>query len=577
MKSLSILPNRVLLKFSTVSTIFVVFVILFLIFLRNYIPINVLSLPFDDELFIRRAEVILSGEIYQFISGYNPLVKGVAYPWLLVLTNFLHINPLVFILVMTSIAFCAIAYISLGKKNIIYVNVVVLIALSDPSLLKSPASRIARESFYGLCLLLILIGIIMLIKILQNKNAKYFQIFLVAIFTGLILFIAQNIREERIWIYLNVILFIVSATAIIIKDKKDNLKKLIFFIFILFVSFTLFTNILKIFHNNIYNVYLTSTTIEGEFPKLLTNLASIDTGDPERSYVSITGSKRFAAYEVSPQFTKLKNYLEGPGGMWVQFGCANSNVCDDYANSYFHVALREAIKTQGYWQDQKQAQDFLLSINLEIETACQEKTINCVRALPLARGLGVTKISGSQILEVGNYISMFIKVSINNWDSSLSLRDWDGKFKEGSYYSPISDNSWEIWQTVINSLPPKQENFAQEYNFKTAKTTSYLQLWNFLHSIIIKVGLVFLIILNFLWVLKKIRLNIIKDIIVLSNLLLIIWLTRGVLLSFNSVTNLISINEYYSLPGRIFLSLAIAFSITAGLATLRHFALQKRL
>lgn len=560
MRIYKLLAGKSLFFAAILSSILVTLWLFFIFYLRNYVPINVLSLPFDDELFVRRADVILNGDLFSFVSGYNSLVKGVAYAWLLVLSHFLNVNPLIFTLFLLVVGVYLIAFSIFSKKQIVLVNLTVFITFLDPFFLKGPASRIARESFYSAALLLTLGFIILLIKYLDQKKLSKLTLGSVAFLSGFFLFITQNTREERSWILLNVLIVLILVLCAL-KDKvKKNIFLVVLFSLILFLSYSTFMYALKIFHDGVYNVKLTSTTIEGEFPRLLSNLSSIDAGEPEIRYVSITASKRRIAYEFSPSFKLLEQYLEGPGGMWIQFGCDNAQICDDYANSYFHVALREAIKTEGFWQTQDQAQEFMSRVNSELESACSTNLIRCARALPLAKGLGVTKITINQIVDSLSFFVKYIHLSINNWTLDASLKTINLRFQENFYYSEINNESWAIWGNVITNLPSNQEEYKASYNYKTGKTLGPLQLWNYLYTYILKIGLASLIFLNLVIILKRNSNSINRHLLLISNAMLLVWLTRGLILSLNSTTNLISISEYYSLPGRIFLSIAIALA-----------------
>ena len=569
MKLYNTLKSKFSQKSSFIIVGFLLLIIMFFVYLRNYVPINILSLPFDDELFIRRADLINRGELTTFTSGYNPLVKGVAYPWLLVVANFFEINPILIPFSILILCVCLIAYFLLTKKQLIFVCLAIFLVFLDPSPYKSAASRVARETFYAAGLLLTITGIIIFALMLNNKILSIQKQLTLGIFSGFFLFVTQNIREERVWIYLSVAITIaISYFILMIKSKKHFIYFLLFASLMIISHFS-FTNIIKYFHSNIYGVYLTSTTIEGEFPRLLSNLSSINVGVSERQYVAITAQKRIVAYGVSPTFNLMSDYLEGPGGMWVQLGCDNSDVCDDYANSYFHVALREAMKINGFWQNQKQAQAFMAVINDEIESACKAGKIECSTALPLARGLGVTKISRDQVIDSGFYLKEYIIMSINNWDVSYSFKDTNLRFQENYYYTNISEESWNIWSNVVTSLPLSQRVFADQYNYKIGKITGLLSLWNYLYSYILKVGIVILSLMNLLYFAKKLINKTSKQALLIANITFLIWLTRGLLLAFNSSTNFVSISEYYSLPGRVFLSITISLAIISFILTVK--------
>jgi len=364
------------------------------------------------------------------------------------------------------------------------------------------------------------------------------------------------------------LLFFVVLTIKFRKNAKTYWMKIAIIFLTIVASYFLFMTALKYFHKNIYEVKITSTTIEGEFPKLLSNLASIDASEPERQYVSITRQKRELAHSISPNFKKLQDYLEGPGGMWIQHGCEISGVCDDYANSHFHVALREAIKLQGFWETQLAAQNFMAQINMEIEESCINKLISCSTPLPLARGVGVTHISTSQIIETSKYFNLYFFQSLNGWDSTRIFDKKRIQFREANYYTYINQESWIIWQGVISSLPVTQEEFAAEFNFRTGKTIGYLEVWNYLYSIFLYLGLIIFIIINILWLLKKAESQNVKFMILISDLFFLVWVSRGLLLAFNSVSNFISINEYYSIPGRVFLPISLSLACIAFLLTI---------
>jgi len=533
-------------------------VILFFLYLRNYLPIHVLSLPFDDELFVRRAAINLNQELLTNLSGYNQLVKGVVYPWFLTATSYFKFNPILVVYIILIILLYILFYNLFEKKFAFFIPIALVLTLFDPSPFKSPASRVARESLYQLTILFVVTLLIVIYRQIMIPNLRKIALLALSFGCGLFLFLAQNIREERSWVFL---IFLVTNVIIFLKIYMNNSRKIkviAIALGLILLSYLSFMEILKSFHMSVYNVRLTNATTEGEFPNLLANLSSIDTGELERSYVSVPYSKRIAAYEVSPSFAELEDYLEGPGGMWVQFGCDNAQVCDDYANSFFHIALREAIKSKGYWTTQDQAQNFMFQINTEIEKACNDELLRCVTPLPLAKGLGVTKISTDQLLDSTNFLREYFRQSINGWGLIPNLQIENINFREGNYYPKIMDDSWVIWKNVITVLPKNQDVYEQKFNFKVGKTIGFIEIWNYIYSYFLKFGLLIFIVANLTILFQKVKSRRLKQLILFGNLFIFIWLSRGILLSLNSVTNLISINEYYSLPGRVFLSISIS-------------------
>ena len=71
----------------------------FLLLLRELLLINTRNLPFDDGLFVGRAESLIGNTEKTLGStrGFNPLVKGQVYPFILEVANYLNMSPVVLV------------------------------------------------------------------------------------------------------------------------------------------------------------------------------------------------------------------------------------------------------------------------------------------------------------------------------------------------------------------------------------------------------------------------------------------------------------------------------------------------
>ena len=307
---------------------------------------------------------------------------------------------------------------------------------------------------------------------------------------------------------------------------------------------------LKNYNQDIFGVSLTSTTIEGEFPKLMSNLSSIDVLEEFNPYVSISEEKRMIAYEISPTFKLLKNYLEGEGKAWIQFGCENSQTCEDYANGWFHVALRVAIDDLGFWITQKDAQDFMFKVNGELESACNSGRLDCTEALPFAKALGVTKVTTGQLLQSLGFLRIYIDRSIFGWNRGPG---------EYSPFVVMDERQWQRWNYVVKSLPVSQAEYQNQYNNRIALFNPIYQKWVILYNGIILIGILAMLVVLFKFIFDRKRFNKIELLLIsIACYSLFIWFTRGALLAVNSATNFISITEHYALPGRVFLSVSLS-------------------
>jgi hypothetical protein len=521
-----------------------------LILLREALLINVRNLPFDDGLFIGRAEALI-GDTEKTLGstrGFNPLVKGQVYPFILEISNFLNLNPLVMVYFSFLTAITLIfLYLNKNSRDIILLPFILLVLL-DPSPFSSQASRISREFTYGVIVLFLFAIIIKLKSSLSSGNIemKLSRKFLFGTFLGLIIFLANNTREERIWIYL-----IVLSGLIWVLSKNDNsIKSLTIITIILVFVYSILTFNLKNYNDNIFGVRLTSTTIEGEFPRLMSNLSSIGTSEKFNPYISISESKRKIAYENSPSFSSLSQYLEGEGKAWIQFGCQNSQTCDDYSNGWFHVALRVGIDNLGYWNTQKNAQNYMGKVNSELENACNLKQMTCTRTLPLAKALGVTKISGEQIFSSLNFLKLYMKNSFLGWNRSS---------QEFVAHEVMDEKQWERWSYVIKSLPKSQVQYENQFNNRISKFNVLYEKWVTIFVYIKLIAILFMFYILYRYFRHRNEFgkheSLLFSVAVFS---LFIWFTRGILLAINSATNFISISEHYALPGSAFLSISLS-------------------
>ena len=290
-----------------------------LLFLRELALINVRNLPFDDGLFVGRAESLIGNTEKTLGStrGFNPLVKGQVYPFILEISNFINTNPLVFVLALYWITLTVLtAFLYYHLRDVRIILFFTLFVVLDSGPFSEQASRIGRELFYGITVLF-LFALLVKLKFLFSQNTNKVQIIskiIYGILLSLILFLANNTREERPWIFLILITGIIWIVGFKIKLITQFITILLVFI----ASYFIFNQGLKIYNQNIFGVKLTSTTIEGEFPKLMSNLSAISTKEKFNAYVSISEGKRKIAYENSPSFQLLSNYLEGEGKAWTE-------------------------------------------------------------------------------------------------------------------------------------------------------------------------------------------------------------------------------------------------------------------
>ncbi len=551
----NILKNKVSKPFNQFLILFALFILLILVIIRRWLPINTLVAYFDDGLFMSRAEFILSGNLGEINWGFNALVKGTFYPWFIVLGNKLNFNPiflsyLILILIMTLLGLI-VFYIT---KNVIIPLLLIIFVVADPVYFSEGAGRVMRElPQQNLVLLFFVLYnlIFYVVSKLQNRNSKYFLI-LLSFTSGLILALAINVREDNIWIYsaytLNILILLFSR-------KFKSLQ--IVYVNALIIT-TLFISIqsVKAINNRFYEVSVQNSTTEGEFPKMMLNLSSIKTSEGNIRYSAIDKAKRKIAYEVSPSFAELKDYLEGPGQAWVQFGCQDSNVCEDYSNGWFHVALRVAMREIGWWETEKIAQEKMRQINLEISNACDKKLIICTKGIPFGPAYGNQFISKQEIVGSLPYFSQYVTASLNNWGTQRQVSS-STIFKT----EVMPEDLYTSWKETIPSLPFGQNQYIEKYNSRYLILQPYLNLWSGLYSILLKIMLIINLLVPILMLYFKSRLKFNIYLISTYLVFLYLWASRGVFLALNSSVNFKSVSITYALSGRVFLTCFLVLGI----------------
>ena len=526
---------------------FTLLVISGLIILRRWLPVNTLVAYFDDGLFLSRAEFILSGQLGEINWGFNALVKGTFYPWFIVFGNKINLNP-IFLTYLTLVLLVLLLGFIVYKinKKIIFSVVLIIFTLADPLYFSDGSSRLLRELTQQNLVLFFLILLNSTFYLISRSKISLFVLGALSIATGLVLAISINVREENIWIYsaysINVIILFLS--------RKFKITQIVSINLIIIITLFISIQLVKTINTNFYEVSLQNSTTEGEFPKMMLNLSSIVTSQGNVRYSAIDKNKREIAYKISPSFAQLQPYLEGPGQAWVQFGCQDSNTCDDYSNGWFHVALREAMRNIGWWDTEKIAQEKMGVINDELSKACEEKLITCKRGVAFGAAYGNQFISFQEITDAVPFFSQYVDSSLNNWGIQREVNE-STIFKT----EVMPEDLYTSWKNTIPSMPAGQNQYIDKFNSRYLALQPFLNYWSSVYSIILKILLIVNIAIPFLIIFNRFKIEVNVFIAATYLTVLYLWLSRGIFLSLNSSVNFKSMGLNYALSGRVFFSI----------------------
>lgn len=552
--------------FNLVLVFTAVLIISTLILIRRWLPINTLVAYFDDGLFLSRAEFILSGQLGEINWGFNALVKGTFYPWFIVIGNKVNLNPVFLsylVLVLVILLFGSIIYSS--TKSVLLSLGLILFITADPVYFSEGASRMVREFTHQNSILLFFVCFNVLFYFLDRSKASYFLLFSLSIISGLVLAISINIREESIWIYSAYVVNII----ILFLSRKFTTKQILYVNIIIIITLFLSIQIVRSINSYFYEVRLQNSSTEGEFPKMLLNLSSIETSKGNVRYSTIDVTKREIAYKISPSFAKLQPYLEGPGQSWIQFGCQDTKTCDDYSNGWFHVALREGMRNMGWWDSEKIAQEKMLQINYEIVKSCEEKLIKCRKGIAFGLLNGNQFISYEEITDSFPFFFQYVKSSLNNWGIQREVYE-STIFKT----EVMPEDLYTSWKKTIPSMPDGQNQYLDKYNSRYLTLQPFLNYWSSTYSMLLIILSIFNILNLFLLIFYKFRIKLSFFLLSTYLIFLYLWVFRGLFLSLNSSVNIKSVILSYALSGRVFLpgflflGLIIFFSILRQHSTL---------
>ena len=230
-------------------------------------------------------------------------------------------------------------------------------------------NHVLTDNMYAAILPMVLGGLIFVLLRSRLRDALW---------TGAVLGILWNVREESILIVLLLAVFLVlfffrsfsntrswkaSAGAI----WKPALT--LFGVLALFVLAVDFANYC------VFNAFSKSEFSAPSFNAAYKALLRIRPNKVIR-YVPISKETRARAYEVSPTFARLKPELEGKTGEgWEYQGRVSLGIHNEIAGGWFFWALRDAANKIGVHKSAYEAASFYWQIADEINRACDEKRL----------------------------------------------------------------------------------------------------------------------------------------------------------------------------------------------------------
>lgn len=324
--------------------------------------------PYDDNLYLYGAENFDKyGTLGDYL--YHPLLK---LPGLSIFIAFLKKLGLPYIITLNFLYFFSVCYLGYIAYRLTQSRWVLIcgffIALVNPIPISSDWFFVMREPISCIADILILASSLFLAK--NGLNRKSFPHLIVL---GLVFLATQFLREEDIlrWAYLLVFSLLILWQN---KFQRKFVVVTISFLSVLFLLYQLTDLNYRTFVNKTYGLPIKQEILEGELPKLLSNLRSISVGKENRM-ATIKWDALSKLSSSVPEFKQIYDHLPIPSAN--SLSCNRLGVCKEWSYGYLVFWILSATTDSGVATNLVQAQKFYHILNDKINEKCSRKEINC--------------------------------------------------------------------------------------------------------------------------------------------------------------------------------------------------------
>ena len=441
----------------------ILFISIFKISTAYFIPFSILpNSPHDDFLFFNLGTYISE---FKWLGPYNnfTLIKGPVFPIFIGSSIMFQIPLRIFeALLIVSASF----YFMLFLKKINLNNYVLLIFFAVliffPFQYTSVEFRILRQIIYPWIILIIFTSLINIVFIVLRDNVSKInkKLVLHICILSLSIFTFHFTREEGIWLFPFLFLFILLIFYLFYKAHKTKL-----FIKILFIStliFLLLTSLLKAFN---YIAYETTTINEFKNSDYVYGYSSLFLfGEDDDTFYAPTKSSWEKMFLISPAAEELSKYIYSDAYKgWTATGCnglrnghhrtLKTLDCDDrMVSAFFLWAIRDAIWEAGY-RTPSDVFKFMRRLGDELHNACNLKYIGCKKVYQV--------MTPQYTFDFKRYENL-----LENFKLAFSLSRESNRSNDAISHPPEL-KIYEIAQKInANAFRPIQENLDIPENFK---------------------------------------------------------------------------------------------------------------
>jgi hypothetical protein len=362
--------------------LFVILSVLFRLWLLGAYELYIHFSEHDGGLFISLAHHILNGE-WLGPYDYRTLIKGPIYPLFIALSYLLRI-PLLFAQHLLYCLACVVFAHAVGSrlKNRVHQFFVFFLLLFNPFAADYPLFYIPYRM--GLYVPLVVFFFGTLIETINPRKISLIYSLRWSTYLGISYTLLWYTREESVWVVPS-LLFGLLCFLLPLKEERLHFIKRLAVVIIPFIVWGTGTLSLSLLNQHYYGVsHIIDIKSEG-FSSAYGGILHIKKDNPKPRVV-VTHKMRAQAYEVSPTLKKLYPYLDGKRRM-------------SWQNSFFMWGLRRGLHIGEFATNAQEVEEFWLKIGSELQQACDDGRLECVRSKPSIRPLWHSSFNKPALVE----------------------------------------------------------------------------------------------------------------------------------------------------------------------------------
>jgi hypothetical protein len=329
----------------------------------------------DDGLDMALGRHLWQGE---WLGPYNQftLKKGPGYPAFLAVAAWLGISiSLAHALLHCSVVTLFMALSHHFMKSRVLSALMFILLLWLPIAFTQPLLRVARNTIYYAQALLFIALLAYALFGVKDGNRRV----ALAGLSAVVLAWLWLTREDGFWIVPGAIVMI--AAACFRGFLERHLKSMIISVAVMVVVFVAVQGGFNAANLYNYGKFVGVETKERNFQNALRALNSVTAGSVQ-PFIPVTRPARLLIYQVSPAFSSLAGYLDGPPGAHYRRSCdpqrhALPLPCDEIVAGWFLWALRDAAAWAGHYSSPAKASTFFRQISREVSAACAQRLLDC--------------------------------------------------------------------------------------------------------------------------------------------------------------------------------------------------------